>query len=136
LKLLDVHHVEYLLIGGYAVGYYGYPRATGDIDIWIAANQANAKKIMAALEEFGFGDTGMSANLFVEPDQIVRMGNTPLRIEIMTTISGVAFAEAFTKRVVDEIDGVAVSIISRDHLVINKRASGRPKDLADLDNLP
>ena len=89
MKLLNEHHVEYLLIGGYAVGYYGYPRATGDIDIWIAANQANAEKIMAALEEFGFGDTGMTADLFVEPDQIVRMGNPPLRIEILTTISGV-----------------------------------------------
>jgi predicted nucleotidyltransferase len=136
LKLLHEHHVDYLLIGGYAVGYYGYPRATGDIDIWIAANQANAQKIMAALEEFGFGDTGMTAGLFVRPDQIVRMGNAPLRIEIMTTISGVAFSEAFPKRIVDDIDGVAVSIISREHLETNKRAAGRPKDLADLDNLP
>lgn len=121
MKLLDEHRVEYLLIGGYAVGYYGYPRATGDLDIWIAANLANAQRIMAALEEFGFGDTGMTASLFVEPDQIVRMGNAPLRIEIMTTISGLAFAEAFPKRVVESIDGVAVSIISREHLERNKR---------------
>jgi hypothetical protein len=125
-----------LLVGGYAVGYYGYPRATGDLDIWIAANQANAQKIMSAIDEFGFGNTGMTAGLFVQPDQIVRMGNIPLRIEIMTTISGVAFAEAFPKRVVDDIDGVPVSIISREHLVTNKRAAGRPKDLADLDSLP
>jgi predicted nucleotidyltransferase len=136
LKLLSEHRVEYLLIGGYAVGYYGYPRATADIDIWIAANHTNAQKMMAALGEFGFGDTGMTAALFVEPDQIVRMGNTPLRIEIMTTISGVTFAEAYPKRVIDEIDGVTVSIISREHLETNKRASGRLKDLADLDNLP
>jgi predicted nucleotidyltransferase len=136
LKLLGDHHVEYLLIGGYAVGYHGYPRATADMDIWIAADLGNAQKVMAALNEFGFGDTGMTADLFTKPDQIVRMGNTPLRIEIVTTISGVNFAESYRERVVDEIDGVAVSVISREHLETNKRASGRLKDLADLDNLP
>jgi len=125
-----------LLIGGYAVGYYGYPRATGDMDIWIAMDKVNAENVMAALEDFGFGDTGMTSDLFLGPDQIVRMGNSPLRIEILTTISGVNFAEAYPARVVDEIDGVAVSIISREHLNTNKRAAGRPKDLADLDNLP
>ena len=136
LKLLGDHHVEYLLIGGYAVGYYGYPRATGDMDIWIAIDQSNARKVIAALAEFGFGDTDMPSDLFLGPDQIVRMGNTPLRIEILTTISGVNFAEAYPERVVDEIDGIAVSIISREHLKTNKLASGRPKDLGDLDNLP
>lgn len=136
MKLLSDHHVEYLLIGGYAVGYHGYPRATADMDIWVATNQANAQSVVAALEEFGFGGTGMTLDLFLKPDQIVRMGNTPLRIEILTTISGVSFAEAYSERIVDEIDGVTVSIISCDSLKKNKLASGRPKDLADLDNLP
>ena len=136
LKLLNENQVEYLLIGGYAVGYHGFPRATGDMDIWVATNEANAEKIIAALEAFGFGDTGMTPDLFLVPDQITRMGNRPLRIEILTTISGLEFAEAYAKRVVDVIDGVPVSFISADHLKINKRASGRLKDLADLDNLP
>ncbi len=136
LKSLSDHRVEYLLIGGYAVGYHGYPRATADMDIWIATNESNARSVMEALEDFGFGGTGMTAALFLKPDQIVRMGNTPLRIEVLTTISGVTFDEAYPHRIVDEIDGVPVSIISCEHLKKNKLAAGRPKDLADVDNLP
>ncbi len=136
LRLLSEHHVEYLLIGGYAVGYHGHPRATADMDIWVATNEANARRIVAALEEFGFGQTGITPGLFQQRDQITRMGNPPLRIEIMTTISGLEFAEAYAARVVDIIDEVPVSVISPEHLKANKRASGRPKDLADLDNLP
>jgi hypothetical protein len=136
LKSLSDHHDEYLLIGGYAVSYHGFPRATGDMDIWVAMNETNAARIIAALEAFGFGDTGLTPDLFLLPDQITRMGNRPLRIEILTTISGLEFATAYSKRVVEVIDGVPISFISADHLKINKRASGRPKDLADLDNLP
>ena len=91
---------------------------------------------MAALEDFGFGETNISAELFVLPDQLIRLGNRPLQIEIMTTISGLDFAEAYSRRVVDVIDGVPVSFISGDDLKVNKRTSGRLKDLADLDNLP
>jgi hypothetical protein len=136
LKSLSDHHVEYLLIGGYAVGYHGYPRATGDMDIWVATNEANAEKIIAALEAFGFGDTGLVPDLFLLPDQITRMGNRPLQIEILTTISGLEFETAYAKRVIEVIDGVSVSFISAEDLKTNKRASGRPKDLLDLDNLP
>ncbi len=136
LELLNEHHVEYLLIGGYAVGYHGFPRATADMDIWVATNESNAGKIVAALEEFGFAGTGMTPELFLGPDKITQMGNPPLRIEILTTISGIEFAEAYATRVIDVIDGVPVVFISSDNLKTNKRASGRPKDLADLDNLP
>jgi len=136
LELLNEHHVEYMLIGGYAVGYHGFPRATADMDIWIATSEPNAGKIIAALEAFGFAGTGMTPDLFLGPDKITQMGNPPLRIEILTTISGLEFAKAYAERVVDVIDGVPVSFISSDHLKINKRAAGRPKDLADLDNLP
>jgi hypothetical protein len=136
LHLLIENHVEYLLIGGYAVGYHGFPRATADMDIWVATNETNAGNIIAALEAFGFGGTGMTPDLFLGPDKITQMGNPPLRIEILTTISGLEFAEAYAMRVVDVVDGVPVSFISADHLKINKRASGRPKDLGDLDNLP
>jgi hypothetical protein len=136
LQLLNENHVEYLLIGGYAVGYHGFPRATADMDVWVAMNEANAAKIIAALDAFGFAGTGMTPELFLGPDKITRMGNPPLRIEILTTISGLEFAEAYAQRIVDVIDGVPVSVISSNHLKINKRASGRTKDLADLDNLP
>jgi hypothetical protein len=136
LQLLSENHVEYLLIGGYAVGYHGFPRSTADMDVWVATNEANAARIIAALESFGFAGTGMTPELFLGHDKITRMGNPPMRIEILTTISGLEFAEAYAKRIVDVIDGVSVSVISSEHLKINKRASGRSKDLADLDNLP
>ena len=134
--MLGEHHVEYLLIGGYAVGYHGYPRATADMDIWIAMDPENAQRMVSALQAFGFGAPGLSTDLFSQPDQITRMGRSPLRIEILTTVSGLEFTEAYAQRVTDNIDGIPVTVISRKHLEINKRAAGRTKDLADLDNLP
>jgi hypothetical protein len=110
LKLLDAHCVEYLMIGGYAVGYYGYPRATADLDIWAASTPDNAERLVAALREFGFS-TELSPALFLQPDRIVRMGVPPFRIEIATTISGVRFEECYGRRVNDTVDDVAVSII-------------------------
>jgi hypothetical protein len=136
LKLLNVRKIKYLLIGGYAVGYHGYPRATADMDIWIATEPRNATKLVAALKEFGFNIPDLSAELFLQENQIVRMGVPPLRLEITTSISGVAFAECYRSRVVDELDGVQVNLISLKHLKINKKASGRYKDLNDLENLP
>ena len=136
LKLLNKFRVEYLLIGGYAVAYHGYPRATGDIDIWIAMNEENARSVVSALQAFGFGATGASTDLFVRPSQVTRMGMPPIRIEILTTVSGLDFADAFSRRVVDVIDGVPVTIIGREDLKTNKLASGRLKDRTDFDNLP
>ncbi|NLZ04238.1 MAG: hypothetical protein GXY19_03610 [Phycisphaerae bacterium] len=136
LRLLSVHHVEYLLIGGYAVGYHGYPRATADMDVWIALERANADRVVAALKEFGFDQPELSPELFLRPWQIIRLGMPPVRIEIATTISGVDFADCYADRVEDVLDGVPVSLISLAHLKINKRASGRHQDLADLDELP
>jgi hypothetical protein len=136
LRLLASHAVEYLLIGGYAVGYYGYPRSTQDMDVWIAISPQNAERMVAALREFGFGTPNLSADLFLARDSIVRMGHPPMRIEVMMTISGVRFEDCFAERVVGSIDGVAVNLISLNHLKINKKASGRHKDLDDLENLP
>ena len=136
LKLLNAHQVEYLLIGGYAVAYHGYPRATADMDIWIATHAQNTKKIVAALKEFGFDLPELSTELFQKKGQIIRMGVPPVRIEIATTISGVVFEECFAARVVDELDGVEVNIIDLTHLKINKKAAGRHKDLDDIENLP
>jgi predicted nucleotidyltransferase len=136
LKLLNVHKIEYLLIGGYAVGYYGYPRATADMDIWIASNPVNADRIVAALKEFGFDLAELSPQLFLKEWQVIRLGVPPVRIEIATTISGVDFDECYAHRVEDELDGVKVNLISLRHLKLNKKASGRHQDLADLENLP
>jgi hypothetical protein len=136
LSLLRSHGVEYLLIGGYAVGYHGYPRATGDMDIWIALDPENARRMVETLREFGFDTPQLSPDLFLQDRSMVRMGNVPLRIEITTMISGVSFAECYADRVTDVIDGVEVSLISLRHLKENKRASGRHKDLTDLEHLP
>jgi len=135
LQLLNSHKVEYLLIGGYAVGYYGYPRATGDMDIWIAVHPDNARRVVNALNEFGFPLPAEDTSLFLQENKITRMGVPPLRLEILTTISGVTFAECHAQREIREIDGVAVSLISLENLKKNKMASGRYKDLNDLENL-
>jgi predicted nucleotidyltransferase len=135
LKLLNSKQVEYLLIGGYAVGYYGYARATADIDIWIAIHSNNAQKIVEVIREFGFGSEEVSEKLFLEKNKVIRMGMPPLRIEVLTTISGVDFEECYLERNVDLLDEIEVNIISLKHLKINKKASGRLKDLADLEYL-
>jgi hypothetical protein len=121
------------LIGGYAVNYPGYPRATGDLNVWVDRDARNAARVSVALREFGFLQA--SAGLFTEPKNIVRMGNSPLRIEVLTSISGVEFSTCYDKRVVAELDGVPVTVIAADDLRANKRASGRLKDLADLEQL-
>jgi len=136
LRLLNAHKVEYLLIGGYAVNYHGYPRATADMDIWIAVHPANADRIVAALKEFGFDLPDLSPELFLRQWQVIRLGVPPVRIEIATTISGVDFAECYAGRVEDTLDGVPAKLIDLDHLKLNKRASGRHQDLADLEHLP
>jgi predicted nucleotidyltransferase len=136
LKLLNAHQVEYLLIGGYAVGYHGYPRATVNMDIWIAINPGNADKIVAALKEFGFDLPDLSPGLFLKEWQIIRMGVPPVRIELATTISGVNFSECYAQKVTDKVDGVQVNLISLEHLKLNKKTAARHKDLADIENLP
>lgn len=136
LSLLRANRVEYLLIGAYAVGYHGYPRATTYLDIWIAATLENANRIITTLEEFGLGSPELTTDLLLEPNNIVRMGEEPMRIEILNWASGVLFEDCYRERIIDLLDGVEVSLIGLNHLKINKRASGRLKDLADLEELP
>ena len=133
LNLLNSRKVEYLLIGGYAVGYYGYPRPTGDMDVWIHMRRDNAERIVSALKDFGFG---APIEYFLEENRVVRMGVPPVRLEIVTTIDGVSFAECYEERQHVVIDETEVDIINLHHLRMNKKASGRLKDLADLENLP
>lgn len=136
LSLFRAHGVRYLLVGGFAVMYYGYSRTTVDLDIWVAVEPENADRIVAALREFGFDTPGLNAGLFLQDQKIIRMGNIPMRIEVMTSISGVSFDECYAQRVETIIDGVEVSLINLHHLKQNKRASGRYKDLMDLEHLP
>lgn len=136
LQSLNSHRVEYLVVGGYAVGYHGYPRATIDLDVWVRRHPGNARRVVTALKGFGFDVPGLSANLFLKKNQVIRMGVPPVRIEILTSISGVSFREGYAGRVVDEIDGVKVNLIGLEHLKVNKRACGRHKDLDDLEHLP
>jgi predicted nucleotidyltransferase len=135
LRLLNSHAVEYLLVGGYAVGYYGYPRPTGDLDIWVSINPANAGRTAKALIEFGFSPEEVSAPLFRKPDRIIRMGVPPIRVEVITGVSGIEFDACYERRESAEIDGVPVNIICLDDLKANKKAAGRHKDLNDLEQL-
>lgn len=136
LKLLNSNQVEYLLIGGYAVGYHGYPRATAEMDIWIATNPQNGEKLVRVLKEFGFDLPELSSEIFLDPNKVIRMGVPPIRIELITSIDGVNFDDCYQSRVEDELDGVNVNLIDLKHLKLNKQASGRYKDLNDLDHLP
>jgi predicted nucleotidyltransferase len=135
LRLLNSEKIEYLLVGGYAVAHYGYPRPTGDLDIWVAVHPDTAVKLVAVLRAFGFGSAGATPSVFLTPGKVIRMGLPPVRIELLTGISGVVFNEAFARRVSAVIDGVEVSVISRDDLIANKAAAGRAKDLNDLEHL-
>lgn len=135
LKLLTLHNVEYLLIGGYAVGYHGYPRATADMDIWIAIRPENARKMVHVIKEFGFNVPELSPDLFLEKKKVIRMGEPPIRIEILTEISGVEFDECNANRIRARLDDIEVNIIDYDSLIKNKQAAGRAKDLNDLEHL-
>jgi len=135
LKSLSENDVEYLLIGGYAVGYHGYVRATADLDVWVPRTKANSERLVRALIDFGFDDPELKPEIFTARDRILRMGIPPLRIEISTTIDGVDFDECYDERVVATWDDVEVSVISLEKLLVNKLASGRIQDLNDLEHL-
>lgn len=135
LRLLNLKKIEYLVVGGYAVALYGHPRATGDIDIWIAVSKNNSQKIIEVLKEFGFDVTELEENLFLGKDKVIRMGEPPLRIEILTSIDGVKFDECYKNKNTVQIENTPVNFISLSDLKKNKKASGRLQDLADLENL-
>jgi hypothetical protein len=136
LRLLAEHGVDYLVVGGYAVSFHGYPRTTGDLDVWVRRTPDNAHRLVRALRAFGFDVPELTPALFLEPERIVRMGHPPLRIEVLTTIDGVEFEACYPARRTVTLDGVPVSLIGLDALKRNKRASGRTKDRNDLENLP
>ncbi len=135
IKLLNSEGVRYLLLGGYAVNYYGHHRATRDIDFWIALDPSNAERISAALQKFGFPSDLVTPTRFQEPNIIHMFGRSPNRVDLLTNPSGVEFEACYSRRVVDTLGGVEVSIISKDDLLTNKIASGRDKDVTDVKQL-
>jgi len=131
LALKDAN-VDYLVVGAYAVAAHGHPRATGDLDIWIRANEETAPRVMIALATFGAPTSEISESDFSSPSIVFQIGVPPGRIDILTTVSGVHFDSAWQNRLEIRLDEVVFNVIGRADLIENKKASGRPKDLADL----
>ncbi|PWN05114.1 nucleotidyltransferase [Rhodohalobacter mucosus] len=134
-RLLNDQKVEYLLVGGYAVVLYGYVRYTGDIDFWINPTKKNAAKVVEVLNDFGFGSLDLGVEDFTKEDQIIQLGYPPNRIDIITSVTGLTFSDSYSNRNSFTIEGVAIQTISLEDLKKNKKASGRYKDLDDLENL-
>lgn len=134
LRLLNDHNVEYLLIGGYAVGFHGYARATNDLDIWVSTSGENVARLIDTLRAFGLDSPDILPEMFDDAN-ILRLGVPPLRIEVMSEISGVDFDSCYVDRVVEKVDDVTIQIIDLASLKTNKRESARYKDLDDLENL-
>ncbi|WP_457596910.1 DUF6036 family nucleotidyltransferase [Hydrogenimonas sp.] len=134
IELFNRHEVKYLLVGAHAMAVFGYARSTYDIDIWVEKSEQNAQRVLKALEEFGL-PFELDEEVFMADEQIVQIGVAPHRIDLLTDIDGVVFAEAWNRRKDIELDGMAVHVLSAEDIVRNKEASGRPKDKIDADAL-
>lgn len=135
IELLISRGVDFIIIGGHAVAFHGHPRFTGDIDFLVRSTPENAERIMATLKAFGFGEVDLSSQDFIRPGSVVQLGRPPNRIDLLTSISGVDFEEAWEGRIAGYLDGLAVFFLGLDALLKNKQASGRDKDLADVKKL-
>ena len=135
IELLNSQRVEYVLVGAYAMAYHTRPRYTEDIDILVRPSPENAARLENVIRSFGFTSLGLSAADFQQQNQVVQLGQPPNRIDILTSISGVSFEEAWQGRQFGELDGITVPLLSKDCLIRNKKASGRDKDLEDLKRL-
>jgi hypothetical protein len=126
------HNVRFLIVGGYAVAAHGHPRFTKDLDVWVRVDPGNANRLVSALADFGFGSLGLTSADFVEEGVVVQLGYPPQRIDILTGVDGVQFDSCWDRRIAVEIGGQVVPFISVGDLIANKKASGRPQDLADV----
>ena len=135
LALFNAHHVEYMIVGGYALAFHGAPRFTGDLDILGRPEAVNAHRVLTALEDFGFASLGLTSSDFDRPDQVVQLGVPPVRIDLITSITGVSWDEAWAGKVPGRYGDITVSYIGREQFIANKRATGRTKDVADLEEL-
>jgi len=135
LELFSAHAVEYVIVGGYALAFHGAPRFTADLDILVKGSPENAQRILSALAEFGFKSVGLKADDFQDPEKVVQLGVPPVRVDILTSLTGVSWEEAFSGKIEGRYGNVTVHFLGRDQLIDNKRALGRKRDLADLEAL-
>ena len=135
IELLNSAGVEYLIVGAHALGFHGRPRFTGDIDIWVRPDPVNAVRIVTTLAQFGFSSIGLTIEDFVLPNQVVQLGQPPNRIDLLTSISGADFVSAWKTRVAGTLGDLPVYFLGKSELIVNKRATGRLKDLADAESL-
>ena len=135
LVLFNAHKVEYIIVGAYALAFHGAPRYTGDIDIFVKPDAINAQRIMAALDEFGFGSVGLTAMDFESSDKVIQLGVPPVRVDIITSMTAVSWEDAVTGRAEGKYGDIPVYFIGREQFISNKKALGRKKDLADLEAL-
>lgn len=132
IRLLNKHKVQYMIVGGYALAFHGKPRYTGDIDIWIGISEKNATKLLKVIKDFGLNSLGFTKEDFLKEGYISQIGRPPLRIDIINSIDGVTFEEAFKGMQDINLDGLIVSYIGLGDFIKNKQATGRKKDLADI----
>jgi hypothetical protein len=135
LSALSAAKAEYLVVGAYALAAHGFPRATGDLDVWVRPTKENAQRVWSALAAFGAPTSKLRVDDFSTPDIVYQIGVAPRRIDILTSISGVQFDRAWANRISVEMGGLIIPVLGRNELLANKRASGRPQDLADADTL-
>ncbi|HEX7843855.1 MAG TPA: hypothetical protein VF469_40550 [Kofleriaceae bacterium] len=135
IELLNRHGVRYMAVGGFAVAVHGKPRYTKDLDLWVEVSPENAQRIVAALDDFGFASLGLRAEDFMSPDSMIQLGYEPNRVDFLTKLDGVEFADAYPMRVSIRISELDVPVIDRASLIANKRALGRPHDLDDAKDL-
>ena len=135
IELLNSRGVEYLVVGAHALSQYGRPRFTGDLDIFVRRSPENAVRLMEVLAAFGFGNVGLSAADFEKEDQVVQLGFPPVRIDLLTSLTGISFEEAWISRQTGTIDAVPVAFPSREVFLKNKRATGRGRDQGDVASL-
>ena len=135
IELLEKNGVKFLVVGGYAVGFHGFPRYTGDLDVFVAISEANAQKLVQVFAEFGFSDIGLKAQDFLDPEIIVEIGREPMKIQVLTGIDGVAFESCYVRKVDFKDEGLSIPFISLDDLIANKAATPRAKDKIDLEEL-
>ena len=135
IQLLNDHDVLYLVVGGYAVAFHGYPRYTKDIDLWVWLDKSNAEKLLQVLEDFGFSSLDLTVDDFLDPEQVIQLGYPPNRIDILTDLKGLNFKECYPSKVEVTVEDTTINFIDLENLKKNKKATGRHQDLADLENL-
>ncbi|WP_201262719.1 nucleotidyl transferase AbiEii/AbiGii toxin family protein [Deinococcus aerius] len=135
LRLLNERQVRYVVAGGFAIAAHGTPRYTKDLDVWVEVSPENAERLLLALDDFGMASLGLTSADLEERDMVLQLGYEPNRIDILTGLTGVEFHEAYPRRVLLQLGELRVPFLAREDLIANKRALGRPRDLADIEDL-